>query len=48
LVLAGVSKPQMHARIKASLARNQLPSPAAGAMSYMMSKAGYLGDAVAH
>jgi hypothetical protein len=45
LVLAGVPKAQMHARIKASLARNQLPVPAPGAMSYMMSKAGYLSDA---
>jgi hypothetical protein len=45
LVLAGVPKPKMHARIKASLARNQLPVPAPGAMSYMMSKAGYLSDA---
>jgi hypothetical protein len=48
LALAGVPKPQMHERIKASLARNQLPLPAPGAMSYMMSKAGYLGDGVAH
>jgi hypothetical protein len=48
LALAGVPKPQMHERIKASLARNQLPPPAPGAMSYMMSKAGYLGDGVAH
>jgi hypothetical protein len=46
LALAGVPKPQMHERIKASLARNELPGPAPGAMSYMMSKVGYLGDAV--
>jgi hypothetical protein len=48
LVLAGVSKAQMHERIKASLARKQLPAPAPGAMSYMLSKAGYLSDAAGH
>jgi len=48
LVLAGVSKAQMHERIRASFARKQLPMPADGAMSYMMSKSGYLGDGVAH
>jgi hypothetical protein len=48
LALAGVPRPQMHDRIKASLARNQLQIPAPGAMSYMMSKVGYLGDAVGH
>jgi hypothetical protein len=46
--LAGVSKPQMHERIKASLVRRQLPTPAPGAMSYMMSKVGYLSDAGGH
>jgi hypothetical protein len=48
LALAGVPKAQMHAHIKASLARNQLPEPAPGAMSYMLSKSGYLSDGVAH
>jgi hypothetical protein len=48
LALAGVTRLQMHARIAASLAHHQFPVPAAGAMSYMMSKSGYLGDAVAH
>jgi hypothetical protein len=48
LALTGVPKPQMHARIKARLDRGQLPTPAPGAMSYMMSKAGYLGDGVGH
>jgi hypothetical protein len=48
LALAGVPRPQMRERIKASLARNQLPVPAPGAMSYMMSKDGYLGDGVEH
>ena len=45
LVLAGVSKAQMHERIQASVAHDELPAPAPGAMSYMMSKAGYLSDA---
>jgi hypothetical protein len=48
MVLAGVPKAQMHERIKASLARKQLPVPAPGAMSYMMSKAGYLSDGAAN
>jgi hypothetical protein len=48
LALAGTPKAQMHERIKASLARKQLPAPAPGAMSYMLSKAGYLGDGVGH
>ena len=48
LALAGVPKPQMHERIKASLARNELSIPAPGSMSNMMSIAGYLGDAATH
>ncbi len=48
LVLAGVSKAQLHARIKASVARNELPRPAPGAMSYMMSKTQYLADCCGH
>jgi hypothetical protein len=48
LVCAGVSKAQMHARILATLAKNELPAPESGAMSYMMSKGGYLGDGVGH
>lgn len=48
LALAGVSKTQMRARIVATLAQNGLPSPAPGAMSYMMAKGGNLGDAVGH
>jgi hypothetical protein len=48
MALAGVPKAQMHARIKASVARKELPTPAPGAMSYMMSKAGYLSDAAGH
>jgi hypothetical protein len=44
LVLAGVSKTQMRARIVADLAAGKLQAPAAGAMSYMMSKEQYLSD----
>jgi hypothetical protein len=48
LVLAGSSKEQMRENITAAIARNELPMPEAGAMSYMMSKAGNLGDSVGH
>lgn len=48
LVLAGFSNPQMLERIKAAVARNELPTPEPGAMSYMMSKEQYLSDAVGH
>jgi hypothetical protein len=44
LVLAGLSKSQMHDRITASVAKKELPAPEAGAMSYMLSKIQYLGD----
>jgi hypothetical protein len=48
LALSGLTKAQMVESIKAALARNQLPTPEPGAMSYMMSKDGYLGDGVEH
>ena len=48
LVLTGVSKAQMHDRIRVSVARHQLPRPAPGAMSYMMSKIQYLADCCGH
>jgi hypothetical protein len=48
LVLSGLSKAQMHESITAAIAKNQLPMPEAGAMSYMMSKGGNLGDSVGH
>jgi len=35
-------------KITAAIAKNELPMPEAGAMSYMMSKAGNLGDSVGH
>ena len=47
-VLAGVSKADMLDRTKAELAANTYTMPEAGAMSYMMSKQGYLNDAVGH
>ena len=44
LLLAGLSKAQVHKLIEASVAKKELPAPEAGAMSYMLSKMGYLGD----
>ena len=46
--LAGVSKADMIARNAAAVAAKTLMLPAPGAMSYMMSKQGYLGDAAGH
>jgi hypothetical protein len=46
LVLTGLSKAQIRENIVAAVAKHELPMPEAGAMSYMMSKAGNLGDAV--
>jgi hypothetical protein len=43
-VLSGVSKTEMIARIKAALAAKKITAPEPGAMSYMLSKDGYLGD----
>ena len=48
LVLKGQTKTQMADSMKAALDSNQLPMPEPGAMSYMMSKDGYLGDSVGH
>jgi hypothetical protein len=48
LVLTGLSKAQIHQNITAAVAKNELPMPEAGAMSYMLSKAGNLGDSVGH
>jgi hypothetical protein len=48
LVLAGVSKAQMHESIVAAVAKRELPVPETGAMSYMMAKDGYLGDSAGH
>jgi hypothetical protein len=46
LALNGPSRAQMRENITAAIAKNELPMPDAGAMSYMMSKAGNLGDSV--
>lgn len=46
--LAGVSKSAMLERTKAEIASGAYPSPEAGAMCFMMSKQGYLADAVGH
>ncbi len=48
LVLAGHSKTQMFESIKAALESKELPMLEPGAMSYMMSKQGHLGDGVGH
>ncbi|MGO9804617.1 MAG: hypothetical protein ACLPTM_04315 [Steroidobacteraceae bacterium] len=48
LVLDGRSKAQVLEEVRAAFERKELPSPAPGAMSFMMSKDGYLGDAAGH
>jgi hypothetical protein len=48
MVLSGLTNPQMLDRIKALVARNELPTPEPGAMSYMLSKESYLNDKVGH
>src|SRR6201996_234378 len=48
LVLAGASKAQMREDIVAATSKKELPVPEAGAMSYMLSKEGNLGDSVGH
>jgi hypothetical protein len=48
LVLAGHSREQILTEVRAALARRELPAPEAGAMSFMMSKDGYLSDTAGH
>ena len=48
LALAGQSRNQIMEGIKTALASKQLPPLEPGAMCYMMSKQGYLNDAVGH
>jgi hypothetical protein len=48
LVLAGQSKAQMVESIKAGLDKKELPALESGAMSYMLSKDGYLSDQDGH
>lgn len=46
MVLAGKSRPQMAAEAKAAFDTKKLPALEPGAMSFMMSRHGYLADAV--
>ncbi len=48
LVLAGKTKEQMAAGIKAAFDANQIPAIEAGAIGYMLSKQGYLNSRDAH
>jgi hypothetical protein len=48
LVLKGLTKTQIGDNMKAALDNNQIPLPESGAMSYMLSKGGYLGDSDGH
>ena len=48
LALARLSKAQINEHIHAIVANKELPTPEPGAMSYMMSKGGYLNDAAGH
>lgn len=48
MVLAGLSKAQMINSIKAGFDDKTLLAPEPGAMSYMMSRKGYLSDAIGH
>jgi len=48
MVLAGFSKAEMIDSIKAGFNNKELPTPEPGAMSYMMSREGYLNDALGH
>ena len=47
LVIAGRSRTQMFDAIAAAIDKKELPAPEPGAMSYMLSKQGYLGDQAA-
>jgi hypothetical protein len=48
MVIAGLSKAQMIDSIKTGFDNKELPAPEPGAMCYMMSRAGYLNDALGH
>jgi hypothetical protein len=48
LALAGRTREQMLAAVRDTVAHKEIPQPAPGAMSFMMSKDGYLADAVVH
>jgi hypothetical protein len=46
--ITGVSKADMISRTSAELAANRISTPEPGAVAYMMSKQGYLGDSAGH
>ena len=48
LAIAGKSETQIHAAIDSALDKKELPALEPGAMSYMLSKQGYLGDQAGH
>lgn len=48
LALAGDSRERLLDETRGALARRELPPPEPGAMSFMMSKQGYLGDTQGH
>lgn len=48
LFLSGLSKAQVHGIIEAGVQKKELVAPEAGAMSYMLSKMGYLNDSAGH
>jgi hypothetical protein len=48
LVLSGLPKDQVEARMKKAVATKVIGAPEQGAMCYMMSKQGYLNDTVGH
>jgi hypothetical protein len=48
LALTGLSKAQIRENVIVAIAKNEFPIPEAGAMSYMLSKAGNLGDSAGH
>jgi hypothetical protein len=48
LVLSGLPKDQVEARMKEAVATKVIGAPEQGAMCYMMSKQGYLNDTVGH
>ncbi len=48
VILAGKSKEQLSAEMKAAFEANQIPAIEPGAVAYMLSKQGYLGDQAGH
>ena len=46
--LAGISRAEMVTRTKAAIASHAITAPEVGAMSYMLSKSGYLNDKAGH